>query len=103
MIHHCVFFTFEDDTDQGERDDIFHSLAQLVDDIPGMLSLSFGPNADFEQKSQQYRDGFVAAFADRESLASYAANPKHLDLGRRLVSNCVNGGEGIVVFDIVSS
>lgn len=102
MINHCVFLTFRDDTDQTERDDIFVSLARLVEDIPGMLSLSFGPNADFEDKSEQYSDGFVAAFVSREALAVYAEHPKHLELGKRLVANCVNGGDGIIVFDIVS-
>ncbi len=103
MIHHCVFFTFSDACDQSERDEIIVSLARLVDEIPGMVSLSFGPNADFEQKSEQYRDGFVAVFADRDALALYAANPKHLELGQRLVTNCVDGSDGVIVFDIVSS
>ena len=103
MIHHCVFFSFRSECNSDERDDILASLAQLVDEIPGLLSFSSGPNADFEQKSQRYSDGFVAVFDGRESLALYATNPQHLELGQRLVASCVDGGEGIMVFDIVSS
>lgn len=102
MIHHCVFINFRDDCDQNERDDIFSSLAQLVGEIPGLQSLSFGPNADFEHKSQPYGDGFVAVFTDRESLAGYASDPRHLELGQRLVAHAVDGADGIMVFDIVS-
>ena len=102
-IHHCVFFTFSDDIGQSDRDHILGSLAQLVEHVPGMVSLDFGPNADFERKSEIYQDGFVAVFEDREALARYANDPRHLALGQRLVDNCTNGGDGIIVFDIVSS
>lgn len=103
VIHHCVFLDFRTDCDRRERDDILASLARLVDEIPGLLSLTFGPNADFEGKSQKYSDGFVAVFVDRESLALYATHPDHLELGRKLTANCVDGSEGIIVFDVVSS
>lgn len=102
MIHHCVFFTFRDDCDQGERDDILLRLARLEDRIPGLLSFSAGPNADFEQKSQEYGHGFVAVFVDREALALYATDPEHLGLGQRLVAGSVGGPDGVVVFDIVA-
>ena len=103
MIHHCVFVNFRADCDRDERDDILSSLAQLVGVIPGLQSLSFGPNADFERKSEPYGDGFVAVFADRQSLADYAADPRHVELGGRLVANAVGGADGIMVFDVVSS
>lgn len=102
MIHHCVFFTFSDDVVDSVRSDILESLAALVDGIPGMVSFAFGPNADFEQKSSEYRDGFVAVFEDHHALDRYATDPRHLELGQRLVASSVGGGDGIIVFDIVS-
>lgn len=103
MIQHCVFFTFQAAVDEVERTDILTSLAHLVDEIPGLLSLNFGPNADFEQKSKDYKHGFVAVFADRDALTRYASHPKHLALGERLVASSIHGGDGITVFDIVSN
>ncbi len=102
MIHHCVFFTFRSEVEQTEQDDLLRSLAELVEHIPGMKSFAFGPNADFEQKSEAYSHGFVAVFESRDALARYANDPRHVELGRRLVGSCVNGGDGIAVFDIVS-
>lgn len=103
MIHHCVFLNFQHEYDRHERDQILSALARLVDEVPGFVSLTFGPNADFEHMSEHYSDGFVAIFDDRESLAEYAAHPTHVELGRRLVANCVGGLDGLIVFDIVST
>lgn len=103
MIHHCVFFTFDDDATRAERTDIIDGLARLVDDVPGLSTFSAGPNVDIEQKSPAYSDGFVAVFEDRSSLAHYADHPKHLELGQRLVAASVGGADGIIVFDIESS
>lgn len=103
MIHHCVFFTFRDEVDQTDRTDLLSSLANLVDHIAGMTSFAFGPNADFEGKSPLHRDGFVAVFEHRDALVRYATDPRHLELGRRLVDSSVGGADGVMVFDIVSS
>lgn len=103
MIHHCVFFTFCDDTSQTQQREILDGLGGLVDEIPGLVSFSAGPNVDIERKSPAYRDGFVAVFDDRRSLADYAAHPRHVALGQRLVAASVGGADGIIVFDIESS
>lgn len=95
-----MFFTFEDEVTQEDRADMLHSLARLVDDIPGLRTFSAGPNVDIEHKSPEYRDGFVAVFDDRSALARYAVHPKHLELGQRLVAACVGGADGLIVFDL---
>lgn len=74
----------------------------IVDEVPGMLSYSAGPNADFESKTEDYGDGFVAVFVDRAAMEAYEANSRHIEFGRKLVANCAGGHHGILVFDIVS-
>lgn len=102
MIHHCVFLSFKPTCEAPERQRLLSGFLPIVDEIPGMLSFSAGPNADFEAKTEQYSDGFVAVFADREAMVAYETNSRHIELGRQLVENCVGGYDGILVFDIVS-
>lgn len=103
MIHHCVFFSFRPECGQDQRTEILSGLEALIGEVPGMVSFAAGANADFESKSQQYTDGFIAVFEDQDALAAYATNPRHVELGGQLAESCVNGHSGIIVFDLVES
>lgn len=100
MILHCVFCSFRDDVSPALRSQIFRELSTFSQTLDGVIAFDSGPNRDFEGKSQEYSDGFVIRFVDRNALERYAAHPKHLELGRRLCGLCNGGPDGIVVFDL---
>lgn len=100
MILHCVFCSFRDDVPVEERMGVFEALSAFSHTLDGVLAFDFGPNRDFERKSQKYGDGFVIRFADRQALERYAVHPRHQELGGRLCDLCAGGYDGIVVFDL---
>jgi quinol monooxygenase YgiN len=100
MLKHCVFVNFKPEHTQAERDEILAGFAQVGKDVPGMLDYCYGPNRDFENKSADYRDGFIVTFEDRAALSAYDSHPMHQDLGSKMVSMCVGGHDGIIVFDL---
>ena len=100
MLQHCVFVNFRKDISVDARLEAFQQLACLQEKITGMESFQFGPNLDFEKKSQDYSDGFIVTFTNPQALEEYAKHPDHVRAGGHLVSLCEGGRDGIMVFDL---
>lgn len=103
MFLHCVFCNFRENISPKSRAYIFQELPLFSQRLDGVLSFDFGPNLDFEGKSQGYSDGFIIRFKDQYALEAYAQNPTHQKLGRQLCGLCNGGADGITVFDIRTS
>jgi len=100
MLKHCVFLNFNPEFSKADRIEVFERLAVLTDEISGLKSVEYGSNLDFENKSADYSDGFIATFTDRQAHLEYEAHPEHKKAGARLVEMCVGGYDGIMVFDL---
>tara|TARA_R110000751_G_scaffold234229_9_gene335793 strand:+ start:97590 stop:97904 length:315 start_codon:yes stop_codon:yes gene_type:complete len=100
MLRHCVFLNFDAAHSGEARMKILAELGALVKEVDGMVGFEYGPNLDFEQKSPNYREGFIASFRDHAALSAYAEHPVHQALGARLAEMCVGGFDGIIVFDL---
>ena len=100
MLKHCVFVSFLDEIEVKTRMDILGEFGKLVDEIDGMIDYTYGPNLDFENKSEAFADGFIVTFRDRSAHLAYEAHPLHIELGNMLVSLCKGGHDGIIVFDL---
>ena len=100
MLKHCVFVNFQTRHSQAARHSVLAGFARVANDVPGMLDFCFGANLDFEAKSADYSDGFIATFKDRNAHLTYESHPHHVALGSTLVSMCVGGLDGIIIFDL---
>lgn len=100
MLQHCVFLNFKDDITNVEKTSMMQGLAALSDEIDGFVSMHYGSNLDFENKTPEYDYGFIMVFRDQSSYTAYTANEKHQAIGKQLVAACHGGYEGITVFDI---
>ena len=100
MIQHCVFLNLKQNVNLADVGKVMSALSDLMAQIDGFEDLEFGQNLDFENKSKDYGYGFIATFADQKALQQYADNHQHIALGSQLVEMCVNGSEGIIVFDL---
>ena len=100
MLKHCVFIDFKDEVSESEQFKVFKELANLQDEIKGLVTFEFGNNLDFEQKSIDFNSGFIASFDSYDSLNEYNNNSNHIALGNQLVSMAKGGYKGIIVFDI---
>jgi len=102
MILHCVFCVFRNTVADKDQKQILRDLSAFCETFEGVIDFEYGPNRDFEQKSQAFQAGFVIRFTDRAALEAYAVHPTHQRLGERLSDLCEGGGDGIIVFDIES-
>lgn len=100
MLKHCVFLSLQSENEMPAIREAMAILAGLVDKVDGMNDFAWGPNRDFERKSQAYQCGFVVTFASREAHLAYEVHPDHVRAGGMLVSACRGGGEGIFVTDL---
>ena len=100
MLKHCVFVNFQTSHSREDRNSVMAGFAEVANDVPGMIDFCFGANLDFENKSADYGDGFIATFQDRDAHLAYERHPRHVALGFKLVSMCVDGFDGIIVFDL---
>ncbi|WP_299688768.1 Dabb family protein [uncultured Tateyamaria sp.] len=100
MIRHCVFLRLSASADTDALAEVMQGLEDLVADLPGCNDFIAGPNRDFENKSPDHSYGFTLDAVDAQALADYAADPRHKDLGGRLVDMCEGGERGILVYDI---
>ena len=100
MILHSVYCNIRDDVSGTEVTRIFAKLAALCGEIDGVIAFEYGPNRDFEKKSEAYSDGFVIRFESQHALEDYVKHPIHVQLGRQLCDLCVGGADGLIVFDL---
>ena len=100
MLKHCVFLHFKPEYSTAEQTAVLRELAGLTDVVEGLVSVEYGENLDFEGKSPDYGQGFIATFTNSKALEQYASHPEHQRLGHRLVEMCVGGADGIIVFDL---
>jgi hypothetical protein len=100
MILHCVFCDFKNDTTLEQQNKVLAELSRFTKTLEGVQSFKYGPNRDFEMKSQRFTQGFVIEFQNKAALAHYAEHPTHQALGAQLVELCSDGADGIIVFDL---
>ncbi len=100
MIRHCVMLRLKPDYDTAELAAVMDGLGVVADRLSGCGGFIHGPNRDFEAKSPSYPYGFTLDFAAQAALQRYASDETHQQLGARLVALCVDGAEGVLVFDL---
>jgi hypothetical protein len=100
MIRHIVLIRFKPDFPESEIADIFAALHDIRHVLPSVLSITSGRSESPEQIERGYMHGFVADFADWQTLAAYQDHPDHKAVAGRLVANAVGGLDGILVFDL---
>jgi Stress responsive A/B Barrel Domain len=100
MIRHIVLIRFKPELSEPEIASIFDALHAIKAVLPGVVSITSGRSQSPEQIERGYMHGFVADFADWETLAAYQAHPDHKSVGARLVANAIGGLDGILVFDL---
>ncbi|RLK08136.1 stress responsive alpha/beta barrel protein [Ruegeria conchae] len=88
------------DHDAVELAAVMDGLSTAANRLPGCGGFIHGPNRDFEAKSPGYPYGFTLDFAAEVDLRRYASDETHQLLGARLVALCVDGAEGVLVFDL---
>ncbi|WP_337266307.1 Dabb family protein [Oryzifoliimicrobium ureilyticus] len=100
MILHCVFLRFKSALSADEKKELLEAVSGLKAKIPGIVSVSYGPNVSPEGLHGGFVDGFTVTFESVEARDAYLPHPDHVAVGERLVAATDGGLSGILVFDL---
>jgi hypothetical protein len=102
MIQHCVFLRFKASVVDAEKQAIYQAITDLKAVVPGMVSVTAGPNTSPEGLNGGFVDGFIVTFEDAKSRDVYLKHPDHVVVGDRIIAAIDGGLSGILVFDLQS-
>jgi hypothetical protein len=101
MIRHIVLVRFGAHVDADQRAALFADLADLCEQIPGIVDFRCGRNISPEAAViHGFEHGFWFDFDDAATRDAYLAAPAHIAIGRRLLAACADGTDGLIVFEI---
>ncbi len=78
MLHHIVLFKFKDGLSHEQRQQFQSGLDRLLQEVPGIISLSHGRN--FSERSQGYEYGLSVHLQDQAALKAYQDHPIHQEV-----------------------
>lgn len=99
-VTHIVLCTFAPDTAPAEIAAIKADLDALRPLIPGMGTVTFGPNISAEGLAGGHTHAFVIPFEGPAARDAYLVHPAHQRLGARLVAATQGGVQGLRVVDV---
>lgn len=95
MIQHMVLVQIKPEVTPAKITEIFDSLAQLPELIPGITYFAGGPYSSPEGLNQGYTHGFLITFESVEARDNYLPHPEHERVKAELLP-CING---VIAFD----
>lgn len=94
-VKHIAFFKFKPDRTPADIAEVFRLIEDLPRQIPGILSLSWGPNISPEGLDQGYTHSFVMTFRDAAARDAYLPHPVHQAAVQKVVPQL----ESVIVCD----
>lgn len=76
-VQHIALIKFKADRTPADISEIFRALEDLRSKIPGILSLTWGPNISPEGLSQGHTHSFIMSFENVPARDHYLAHPAH--------------------------
>ena len=96
MVEHIVLLKLKSDVTSAQIDALHDVLLAMVDEIPGIESITAGTNNSPEGKSQGYSYGFIVRFIDEAARDAYLPHPFHQKVAGESIRPLV---EDVLVFD----
>lgn len=78
MIKHVVLLTWKDGTSQDQIDAVTSGFLALRNEIPDIVSYSFGQDAGIYRGNADY--ALIAEFQEEADLEAYVSHPSHIRL-----------------------
>jgi hypothetical protein len=94
-VKHLVCLRFKDGTTPAQINEVFRSIGELRDKVPGMLDYSWGPNVSPEGLAQGHTHSLAMTFENAAARDGYLRHPAH----QRVVENGLPLIASIIVLD----
>lgn len=102
MITHIVLLRFPEETSGARIDELLAPFHKLPEVIPGLFTVSAGPNTSPEGLHNGYRHGLVMHFTSAADRDAYLTHPAHVGIAEPLVAALARGTDDVAVFDLES-
>ena len=76
-VQHIAFLKFKADRTPAHIAEVFRALDDLRSTIPGILSLTWGPNISPEGLDQGHTHSFIMTFESVAARDNYLSHPAH--------------------------
>jgi hypothetical protein len=96
---HIVLLRFKPQTTHEDIAEVFESLDDLQDKIPGIIEICSGPYESPEGLHKGFTHAFIVTFADVESRDRYLEHPDHEVVKQLIVRQLAGGLADVVAFD----
>jgi hypothetical protein len=97
MVKHFGVFKFKAAISEEQIEECFLTMMNMVEKIPGLLKMEYGPYNGNEGLNEDFTHGFIMTFDSPESRDAYLPHPLHEKVKELVVPRL----ERVVVFDIV--
>lgn len=101
QVKHLALLRFKPGTPPATIDQIYRSLANLCQTVPGLLDFCGGPYSSPEGLNQGFTHGFVMTFADEKSRDAYLPHPDHVAVAELAIPHLEGGLAGVAAFDFL--
>lgn len=99
QFKHIVLLRFKPQTARESIAEIFESLDELQELIPGIVDICSGPYDSSEGLHKGFTHAFVVTFADVESRDAYLDHPAHEKVKKLIVGELAGGLADVIAFD----
>ena len=96
MVRHFGVFKFKEGISEDQIHESFQTMMSMVEQIPGLLKMEYGPYNGDEGLNEDFTHGFIMTFDTPESRDAYLPHPVHEKVKELVVPRL----ERVIVFDI---
>jgi Stress responsive A/B Barrel Domain len=97
MVRHYGVFKFNPAITEEQIAECFRTMEGMVNNIPGLLAMEYGPYNSTEGLNGDFTHGFIMTFDSPESRDAYLPHPLHEQVKDLVVPRL----EKVMVFDFV--
>lgn len=97
MVRHYGVFKFNPAISEEQIAECFHTMQGMVNNIPGLLAMEYGPYNSSEGLNEDFTHGFIMTFDSPESRDAYLPHPLHEQVKNLVVPRL----EKVMVFDFI--
>ena len=103
QFKHIVLLRFNPKTAREDIAEIFETLDDLPEKVPGLLDVSSGVYDSPEGLHKGFTHGVVMTFADAESRDVYLHHPEHERINQLMLEQLAGGLADLISFDFEAS
>jgi hypothetical protein len=99
QFKHLVLLRLKPQTTHEEIAEVFESLDDLPEKIPGIVDICSGPYESSEGLHKGFTHAFIVTFADEESRNAYLEHAAHERVKQLIVQHLAGGLADLIAFD----